>query len=316
MMFQFFVRFYAFVFVSLSNALLGIPFLGRFIDLTLAFAASAVRFGAGNHVASNVNHCKRPKKMLQLYEYEGCPFCRRVREALTVLDLDAEIYPTPRETFKKYGYVDESRFRPAVLKLGGKLQFPFLVDPNNGVKMYESAKIVEYLWSEYGAEASPFVLDALASLPVLNLGVFLASGIRMLPQHGLLRTPSVNPEKKLVLYSMESSPYCRIVREALSTLELPYVLKNCAHGSLRNRLVFRKKYMSHLSSSRRMVGGLLKKNIVKLPFLVDENTGIEMSESAEIVQYLMKTYRKGDSVNESMFDYSTEGAADGHMKIM
>ena len=86
-------------------------------------------------------------------------------------------------------------FRPAVLKLGGKLQFPFLVDPNNDVKMYESAKIVEYLWSEYGAVASPFVLDALASLPVLNLGVFLASGIRMLPRHGLLRTPSINPEK-------------------------------------------------------------------------------------------------------------------------
>lgn len=304
------------MFVSLSNILLGIPYLGRFVDLTLAFAASAARLGAGNHVANNVNRCKRPKQMLQLYEYEGCPFCRRVREVLTILDLDAEIYPTPRETFKKYGYVDESRFRPSVLKLGGKLQFPFLVDPNNDVKMYESAKIVEYLWSEYGKEASPFVLDRVASLPILNLGVFIASGIRMLPRHGLLRTPSIYPEKKLVLYSMESSPYCRIVREALSTLELPYVLKNCAHGTLRNRLEFRKKYMSHLSSSRRMVGGLLKKNIVKLPFLVDENTGVEMSESAEIVQYLIKTYQKGNSVNESMFDYSTEGATDGHMKVM
>ena len=88
----------------------------------------------------------------------------------------------------------------------------------------------------------------------------------MLPRHGLLRTPSINPEKKLVLYSMESSPYCRIVREALSTLELPYVLKNCAHGSLRNRLVFRKKYMSHLSSSRRMVGGLLRKTLSNCRF--------------------------------------------------
>ena len=115
---------------------------------------------------------------------------------------------------------------------------------------------------------------------------------------------------------MESSPFCRLVREALTTLELPYILKNCAHGTLRNRLEFREKYLSHLSSSRQMIGTLLNKEIVKLPFLIDENTGIEISESADIVKYLFDTYKIGDTVTESLADYSTDGATEGHMKIM
>jgi len=135
--------------------------------------------GAGNYVANNIRECKRPEKMLQLYEYEGCPFCRRVRETLTILDLDAEIFPTPRETFKKYGFIDKSRFRPIVLKKGGKSQFPFLIDPNTGVAMYESNDINRYLWKEYGSEAAPFLFDRLGSLPILNLGVFVASAFRV-----------------------------------------------------------------------------------------------------------------------------------------
>ena len=182
--------------------------------------------------------------------------------------------------------------------------------------MYESADIVKYLWKEYGSEATPFIFDRLGSLPILNLGLFAASAFRILPHHGLLRTPSKNPKKKLILYSMESSPFCKLVREALSSLELPYILKNCAHGTLRNRIEFRNKYMSHLSSSRKLIGKLLKKQIVKLPFLIDPNTGIEMAESGDIVNYLFDTYKIGETVNESLANYSSDGAQDGHMKIM
>lgn len=35
----------------------------------------------------------QPAKPLKLYEFEGSPFCRRVREAITLLNLDVEIYP-------------------------------------------------------------------------------------------------------------------------------------------------------------------------------------------------------------------------------
>ncbi|XP_050378789.1 uncharacterized protein LOC126796067 [Argentina anserina] len=66
---------------------------------------------------------------LQLFEFEACPFCRRVREALTELDLSAEVYPCPKGSI---------RHRELVNISGGKEQFPFLIDPNTGISMYES----------------------------------------------------------------------------------------------------------------------------------------------------------------------------------
>ena len=43
---------------------------------------------------------------------------------------------------------------------------------------------------------------------------------------GLKARPSKAPDEPLELYSFESSPYSRLVRERLSELELPYVLRN------------------------------------------------------------------------------------------
>ncbi|KAK4258209.1 hypothetical protein QN277_007681 [Acacia crassicarpa] len=67
---------------------------------------------------------------LQLYEFEACPFCRRVREALTELNLTVEVYPCPK---------DSLRHREVVKRSGGREQFPFLIDPNRGISMHESA---------------------------------------------------------------------------------------------------------------------------------------------------------------------------------
>ena len=45
--------------------------------------------------------------------------------------------------------------------------------------MYESSDIIQYLWKEYGSKAAPFLFDRLGSLPILNLGVFVASAFRV-----------------------------------------------------------------------------------------------------------------------------------------
>lgn len=37
-------------------------------------------------------------------------------------------------------------FRRRAVELGGKARFPFLVDPNTGRQMYESADIIQYLF--------------------------------------------------------------------------------------------------------------------------------------------------------------------------
>ena len=79
--------------------------------------------------------------MLELYQKEGCPYCKKVREALTELDLD---YICRNATGK------QSRKHALLEKLGGKTQVPFLIDTERDVRMYESDDIVKYLKEQYG----------------------------------------------------------------------------------------------------------------------------------------------------------------------
>ena len=200
----------------------------------------------------------RPEKRLELYEFEACPFCRKVREMLSVLDLDATVYPCPR---------GGTRFRPKVQELGGRAMFPYLVDPNTGTSLYESDDINRYLAKTYGDGTVPL---ALSLGPLTALSSALASGFRA--GHGRAARPSRAPALPLELYSFEVSPYCRLAREALCELEIPYVLHNVAKGSA-------KRGAFEALSGRMMV-----------PYLVDPNTGTSMFESAEIVSYLRRSY--------------------------
>ncbi|MGH8028383.1 MAG: glutathione S-transferase N-terminal domain-containing protein, partial [Arenimonas sp.] len=145
---------------------------------------------------------RQPEKLLELYEYEDCPYCRLVREALTELDLDAQIYPCPK---------GGKRFRPRVKEMGGKFQFPFLVDPNTGQQMYESADIVAYLRKTYADYApTPGFLDRRIKVATSTLATIVRG------PHGLRSRPSKAPAQPLELFSFEGSPYSRLVREALS----------------------------------------------------------------------------------------------------
>jgi glutathione S-transferase len=226
----------------------------RALDVATSFGATLARLGAGLAVGAPG---KRPERPLELYEFEGCPYCRKVREALSVLDLEAWIYPCPK---------GGPRYREEVRERGGKTQFPFLVDPNTGVEMYESDDIVRYLFERYGEGEVPLLFSA----PLVDLTSFLANAAR--PARGTFYRKARAPERPLELWSFEASPFCRIVREALSTLELPYRLHNVAKGSAQRE--------AFVARSGRMM----------VPFLFDPNTGVEMFESADIVEYLEKTY--------------------------
>lgn len=48
---------------------------------------------------------------------------------------------------------DGPTFRPKANKLGGKQQFPYMVDPNTKISMYESDDIIRYLFDSYGEGA-------------------------------------------------------------------------------------------------------------------------------------------------------------------
>ena len=229
--------------------------MSRFVDLATSYAASVARLGAGMAVEPLG---QRPARTLELYEFEACPFCRKVREALSMLDLEVLVQPCPK---------GGGRFREVVVSRGGKAQFPWLVDPNTGCEMYESDAIVRYLFATYGSGPVPW---SLGLGPITTAGEMLASAFR--PGAGGRYRPARQPRVPLELWSFEASPYCRLVREVLSSLELPYLLHNVAKGS----------------PSRE--GFVRRSGAMQVPYLIDPNTGVAMFESAEIVAYLDRTY--------------------------
>ena len=230
--------------------------MNRTLDVATSVAATLTRLPSGLSVGTLG---KRPEQPLQLYEFEGCPFCRKVREALTdprprgrraaVSQGRAALppggraprrqgpVPLPRRSEHGQGDVRVRRDRP--LPVRRVRRRARALAPRRG-RADDGDRRASRAWCGPGAA----------------------------PTTGRPRAP----EKPLELWSFEASPFCRIARETLCSLELPYRLHNVGKGSpSRDAFVAR--------SGRMMV-----------PFLVDPNTGVEMFESADIVAYLERTY--------------------------
>lgn len=69
-----------------------------------------------------------------LYVKTGCPYCERVLDFAEVHGITFEL-----KNRDEAGVIDE------LIARGGKRQFPYLVDRERGVEMYESEDIVTYL---------------------------------------------------------------------------------------------------------------------------------------------------------------------------
>jgi glutathione S-transferase len=149
----------------------------------------------------------KPEQPLILYEYEACPMCRRVRQAIDDLALPVEIRPCPR---------DGERFRPEATARSGKQQFPYLLDPNAGVELLESEDIVAHLYRTYSDGEVParlkgprFVLTSMARSLSRGRKGFMARGS--------------GPNRRLELRGAELDRGARRVRERLCELEIPYL---------------------------------------------------------------------------------------------
>jgi glutathione S-transferase len=233
--------------------------------------------------ASNGIQCTpaviKPKQTLQLYDIENCPYCRLVREALTELDLDVEIYPCPKSG---------ERFRPELVERGGKAQFPYLVDRNTGVEMYESLDIVAYLFETYGQRELPLKWR---TGKLQTLGSMLASASRL--SRGMQAQPGTAPEYLLELYSFESSPYARPVRELLCEMEIPYILRNCGRTRLEEWLLPPMRERLNIQPDSELENRRILQQTegrVSIPYLYDPNTERGLFESADILDYLRETY--------------------------
>mgnify|MGYP001117896695 CR=1 FL=1 len=73
---------------------------------------------------------------MQLFIYETCPFCVKVRDAMKQIG-----YKEGEDIILVDAHQEDNKER--LLKLGGKSQVPFLVDGDT--LMYESDEIISYL---------------------------------------------------------------------------------------------------------------------------------------------------------------------------
>lgn len=242
----------------------------------------------GGRGVSGTAFPKQPEKALKLYEFEGSPFCRRVREVMTTLNLDYEVYPCPK---------GGTKYRPEVKALGGKLQFPFLVDENTGEQLYESQDIIHYLFKHYGKSGStPPKYSHYPKLPAVALLGTVVNGIR-----GVYVNKEINnrpvPEQLLELWGFEASPYTRIIRGVLTELEIPFKFHNVAKERWQDQgpaLLRLKpgKYVPLAGGKREQVVKIMNrpKKDIQVPYLVDPNQNVKMFESAKIVEYLQAQY--------------------------
>jgi glutathione S-transferase len=233
----------------------------RDAQLLTSKLASLARGYTGSRVGSPG---KRPEKRLVLYELENCPFSRKAREALSILDIDADIRPCPEGATKHRGELKS---------IGGKEQIPLLFDPNTMAIVYDSDAIVAYLFEQYGSGKPPLSLRA---RPLATLSSKVASYLR--GGHDATRLELARrPELPLELWAYEASPESRLVRETLDRYAMPYVLHNAARGSANTREL-----------ERLDPGG-------NVPYLVDPNRKVSISGAGNINAYLRDTYAANGS---------------------
>ncbi|MFC6875350.1 glutathione S-transferase N-terminal domain-containing protein [Halobellus marinus] len=79
-------------------------------------------------------------------------------------------------------------------------------------------------------------------------------------------------EPSITLYRLQACPFCERVVRVLNELDLSY----------------QSRFVEPMHSERNVVKRISGKRTV--PAIVDENTGVTMSESANIVEYLENTY--------------------------
>ncbi len=212
------------------------------LHFALSFVASVLRLGAGAPAAP-----VETREPLTLYEFEGCPYCRVAREAVSASGVAVLVRPCPK---------GGKRFRPSVRNLGGMAQFPFLIDPNTDVTMYESAHIAAYLRKTYGPAPRPFMhwlgpLNVIAS----QFGVLVRLAA------GTFVKRSRAPQQPLEFFGAERNPGARLVKELLCEMELAYLWRSAPPAG------------------------------ETAPYLSDPNTGEAMRGARAIRRYLRETYR-------------------------
>lgn len=246
------------------------------INILTSLLASQARLWAGTKAAKTTLSSQEP---LIMYDNEADPSCRLVREAISELNLDVLIIPCPQ---------GGERHQQQLQANYSTTKLPFLIDKNSQVILNSAAEIIKYLYNRYGNTSPPLRIQS----NLINYTSSLAASLVRF-NAGKNKKAALEPQDPLILYSFESSPYSRLVRETLCELEIPYLLINLGKqqfgelGPATNRL-HRGDYIPLPDTKRNQF--FKEHGTVQVPFLKDPNTHTDMFESKAIVNYLINTY--------------------------
>lgn len=244
-------------------------------DLLRSLLTSSVRGWRGTQI---LRRAEPPKRLLVVFDRENDPECRLLRELLTELQLDALIQPCPR---------GGQRF---LRKLPEGAVLPRLIDRDAEVEADGLQASLAHLLQRYAGLA--WTRPLLGSWP-MRLSSRLASALR--GELGEIAVPSRAPRKPLELYSFESSPYSRLVRERLCELELPWILHSFGKEQLSDwgppTLRASLRPWQPKPGGRRETM-LAETGRAQVPYLIDPNHGVELFESTAILHHLDTHYAR------------------------
>lgn len=253
------------------------------IDTLTSGLASTCRFPGGITViqsASKLPEEEKPK-LKQLFDVENSRTCRKVRERITELDLVVDIVIPAASNSRVF---TDNAYDYA-LPQGTVIPRLVFAEPSGEERVLS------------GDEAILAYLDESFSVPAINTDEPREQAISLLREAGgyvadflrIGRGSSVSPvagalaprpARLLVLYSYEGNQFCRLVREVLTELDIPYELRSAGKESPR-----RDELIEVSGKSQQ-------------PYLMDPNTGEAMPESLDIIRYLYKTYALWTPPNE------------------
>jgi glutathione S-transferase len=134
----------------------------RAVAVGSSYASSALLWRAGSSITGmTARPSKAPEKPLELYSFESSPYSKRVRARLCELELPYVLRNTGKGTWSDMGppsfrdklfrgALGTTRNRHWLAEHTGRVQVPYLRDPNTGTEMYESDAILAYLDRTYG----------------------------------------------------------------------------------------------------------------------------------------------------------------------
>jgi glutathione S-transferase len=111
-----------------------------------------------------------------------------------------------------------------------------------------------------------------------NFGTSLLATAVRFGSGAVARALGPRPQDALILYELEWCPFSRLVREALSELDLDAVIKPCPPGDREHHAELEQQGQS------------------TIPYLIDRSAGVQLGESPQIIEHLFARYGDGSPV--------------------